>query len=152
LKVQLAARRLILLSASVVNFLWVAFSSSSVFCKTLAQSLRPSCFRPRDQAAIARDLVVFGGLRGVDQCRIQHRFVGDLSDDLIRFLDDAVDGRTVNCLRLGPVHLEHLFDALHVGFGLIEMGQDDREVVPVGKENVMMEHRNTAADEWLDPC
>ncbi len=41
---QLAARRLILLSASVVSFLSVAFSSSRVFCKTLAQSLRPSCF------------------------------------------------------------------------------------------------------------
>ncbi len=41
---QLAARRLIRLSASVVSFLSVAFSSSSVFCRTLAQSLRPSCF------------------------------------------------------------------------------------------------------------
>jgi len=41
---QLAARRLTLLSASVVNFLSVAFSSSRVFCNTLAQSLRPSCF------------------------------------------------------------------------------------------------------------
>ena len=40
---QLAARRLTLLSASVVSFLSVAFSSSSVFCSTLAQSLRPSC-------------------------------------------------------------------------------------------------------------
>jgi hypothetical protein len=40
---QLAARRLILLSASVVSFLSVAFSSSRVFCRTLAQSLRPSC-------------------------------------------------------------------------------------------------------------
>src|ERR1035437_1623970 len=33
--------------------------------------------RPRDQAAVARDLVVFGGLGGVDQCRIQHRLVRD---------------------------------------------------------------------------
>ena len=41
---QLAARRLILLSASEVSFLSVVFSSSSVFCSTLAQSLRPSCF------------------------------------------------------------------------------------------------------------
>src|ERR1700716_961407 len=41
---QLAARRLTLLSANVVSFLSVAFSSSRVFCKVLAQSLRPSCF------------------------------------------------------------------------------------------------------------
>src|SRR3981081_4942755 len=41
---QLAARRLTLLSASAVSFLSVAFSSSSVFCKILATSLRPSCF------------------------------------------------------------------------------------------------------------
>jgi hypothetical protein len=41
---QLAARRLILLSASVVSFLSVALSSSRVFCRMLAQSLRPSCF------------------------------------------------------------------------------------------------------------
>jgi hypothetical protein len=43
-KDQLAARRLILLSASAVNFFSVAFSSSRVFCRTLAQSLRPSSF------------------------------------------------------------------------------------------------------------
>src|SRR5690348_9117682 len=41
---QLAARRLILLSASVVSFLSVAFSSSSVLASRFAQSLRPSCF------------------------------------------------------------------------------------------------------------
>ena len=44
LRNQLTARRLILLSASEVSFLSVAFSSSKVFCRTLAQSLRPSCF------------------------------------------------------------------------------------------------------------
>jgi hypothetical protein len=35
---------LTLLSASLVSFWSVAFSSSSVFCMTPAQSLRPSCF------------------------------------------------------------------------------------------------------------
>jgi hypothetical protein len=40
---QLAARRLTLDSASLVSFLSAAFSSPSVFCSTLAQSLRPSC-------------------------------------------------------------------------------------------------------------
>src|ERR1700682_2325498 len=38
--------------------------------------------RPRDQAAVARDLIMLGGLGGVDQCGIQHRFVLDLADDL----------------------------------------------------------------------
>lgn len=47
---QLAARRLTLLSASVVSFLSVAFSSSSVFCRTLAQSLRPSCLERKPAA------------------------------------------------------------------------------------------------------
>ncbi|MGY3408551.1 hypothetical protein ACVWZV_004664 [Bradyrhizobium sp. GM5.1] len=40
---QLAARRFTLLSAIVVSFLSVAFSSSNVLASTLAQSLRPSC-------------------------------------------------------------------------------------------------------------
>jgi hypothetical protein len=40
---QLAARRLTLPSASEVSFWSVIFSSSSVFCRMLAQSLRPSC-------------------------------------------------------------------------------------------------------------
>ena len=40
---QLAARRFTLLSASLVSFWSVAFSSSSVLASTLAQSLRPSC-------------------------------------------------------------------------------------------------------------
>ena len=67
---------------------------------------------------------MLGGLRGVDQCRIQHRFVRDLAGGLIGFLDDAVDGGTVDRLRLGPMHLEHLFEALNVRFGFIEMGQE----------------------------
>src|SRR5215475_5229083 len=40
---QLAARRLIFPSASELSFLSVVFSSSSVFCRRLAQSLWPSC-------------------------------------------------------------------------------------------------------------
>src|SRR5258705_4520807 len=40
---QLAARRLILPSASEVSLASAVFSSSSVFCRMLAQSLRPSC-------------------------------------------------------------------------------------------------------------
>src|SRR5258705_7109709 len=40
---QLAARKLTLPSASELSFLSAVFSSSSVFCRMLAQSLRPSC-------------------------------------------------------------------------------------------------------------
>src|SRR6478672_9121013 len=40
---QLAARRLTLPSASEVSLASVFFSSSSVCCRMLAQSLRPSC-------------------------------------------------------------------------------------------------------------
>jgi hypothetical protein len=57
---------------------------------------------------------MFCGLRCVDQRRIKHGFVRDFAGNLIRFLDDAVDCRTVDRLRLGAEHLEYLFEALHV--------------------------------------
>src|SRR5258708_880544 len=78
---------------------------------------------PCDQPAIARDLVMFGGLRSVDQCRIEHGLVGDFARTFVGFLDDAVDRRTVDRLDLGAVHLEHLLEALNMGFGFVEMGQ-----------------------------
>src|SRR6266851_6930492 len=81
--------------------------------------------RPRDQAAVARDLIMLGGLGGVDQCRIQHRFVLDLTDDLVGFLDDAVDRRTVDCLHFGAMHLEHLLKALQMGFGFHRDGSEN---------------------------
>jgi hypothetical protein len=70
---QLAARRLILPSASVVSFLSVAFSVVS-----------PKLLRPGDQAAITYNFVMLGGLRSVDQRHIQHVLVRDL----VGFLDN----------------------------------------------------------------
>src|SRR5215207_3578078 len=79
--------------------------------------------RPRDQAAVARDLIVLGGLRGIDQGRVQHGLVGDLACDLVGFLDDAVDRRAIDRLHLGAVHAEYLLEALHMRPGFVEMGQ-----------------------------
>src|SRR6202171_1547557 len=39
--------------------------------------------RPGDQAAVARDLIVLGGLRGVDQSRILHRLIRDFAGDFV---------------------------------------------------------------------
>src|ERR1700731_4761109 len=80
-------------------------------------------FRPRDQAAVARYLIMLGGLAGVDQGRIEHRLVRDFASDLVGFLDDAIDRRTVDSLHLCAVHLEHLFEALHVNPGFLKMSQ-----------------------------
>ena len=82
-KDQLAARRLILLSTSAINFLSVDFSSSNVFCRTLAQSLRPSSFAHaiRGETAPANiGTLQFDGMRrtaeattqGLDSCTLRH--------------------------------------------------------------------------------
>src|SRR4051794_26957274 len=39
--------------------------------------------RPGNQAAVAGDLIVLGGLRGVDQGRVKHGLVSDLARDLV---------------------------------------------------------------------
>src|SRR6202021_3510538 len=57
-------------------------------------------FRPSDQAAVARDLIMLGGLAGIDQGGIKHRLVRDFASDLVGFLDDAVDPRTIDRLLL----------------------------------------------------
>ena len=47
--------------------------------------------RPRDQAAVAGDLVVLGGLSSVDQCGVQHVLVGDLAGNLVGLLQKTLD-------------------------------------------------------------
>ena len=65
---------------------------------------------------------MLGGLRGIDQRGVQHLLVFDFAGDFIGFLDDTVDRRTVHRLYLGTMHLEHLFQSLNMGLGLVEMG------------------------------
>src|SRR5262249_28208648 len=49
-------------------------------------------FRPRDQGAVARDLVVLNGLRRSNERGIQNRLVPDLAGNLFCLVDDAVNG------------------------------------------------------------
>jgi hypothetical protein len=57
--------------------------------------------RPRDQRAVARDLVVLDRLRGGDQADIHHVDALDLAHQLVALLEDTVDRRTLLALRLG---------------------------------------------------
>ena len=50
---------------------------------------------PRDERAVAGDLIVFDRLRVGDDRRIEHGFVLDFAGGLIGFFDEAVDGRAV---------------------------------------------------------
>src|SRR5262249_36786251 len=51
-------------------------------------------FRPRDQRAVARDLIVLDGLRRSDERGIEDRLVLALAGALFSLVDDAVDGGT----------------------------------------------------------
>src|SRR5205807_1713203 len=79
---------------------------------------------PGNQAAVARDLVMLGGLCRVDQRRIEHRLVGDFARCLVGLLDDAVDRGAIDRLYLRTVHLEHFLQALDVLLGLFEVRQE----------------------------
>ena len=82
-----------MLSASTVNFLSVAVFLVESLLQDAGAIVAPELFGPCDQAAVARDLIMLGGLCGVDQSLIQHRLVRDFAGDLVGFLDDAVDRR-----------------------------------------------------------
>ena len=69
----------------MVSFLSVAFSIQRVL-QNAGAIVAAESFGPRDQAAVACDLVMLGGLGRVDQCRIEHQFVRDLAGDFIGFL------------------------------------------------------------------
>src|SRR5262245_26355389 len=77
--------------------------------------------RPGDQGAIAADLVVLDRLRSRDDRRIEHRLVVDLAGDVFGFLDDAVDGRTIDTLDVLAEDPEHLLEPFHVVLGLAQM-------------------------------
>ena len=109
------------LVAIAVSLSSVAFSSSSVSCSSAAISGRPSCGRPGDQRAVARDLVMLDRLRRRDQRRIEHRLVGDLAGDLVGFLDDPVDRRAGNGLGLLAQQLEDLLQPRDLAFGLAQV-------------------------------
>ena len=78
--------------------------------------------RPRDESAVARDLVVLDGLSRGDQGGVEHAFATDFSHDLLCFVDDAVDRRTFCTLRLLAHQLEGLLEAADLFLGFREMG------------------------------
>jgi hypothetical protein len=54
----------------------------------------PERVRPRDQRAVAGDLIVLDRLRRPDDSRVKNFLVGDFAGGFIAFLDQPVDGRT----------------------------------------------------------
>jgi hypothetical protein len=76
---------------------------------------------PSNQRAVTRDLVVLDSLGRRNKRGIEHFFISDLTCDLIRLFDDAVDRRTRNGFHLHAVHLKDLLDALHVHLGFAKM-------------------------------
>ena len=65
---------------------------------------------------------MFDGLGRRDDGRVQHRLVGDFADDVVGFLDDAVDRRAINALGFGVMQFEDLFKAFDMVLGFTEMG------------------------------
>ena len=72
-------------------------------------------------------------LRGCDQGGIENVLVVDLAGDIVGFLDDAVDGRTIGALRALAEHLEGLFQTLHLVLGLAQMRLEGRAEIAAGR-------------------
>src|ERR1700751_4368301 len=66
--------------------------------------------RPRDQRAVAGDLIMLDRLRGGDDRGVEHLVVGNLAGHVLGFLDDAVDRRTVDAFRVRAVQPEYLLE------------------------------------------
>src|SRR5262249_41770866 len=93
-----------------------------ILLKQCRAIVAPEFLCPRDQRAIARDLIVLDRLRRSDERGIQNRLVLDLARDLFGLVDDAVDGGAIHPPRLLAVQLEDLFQTRHVILGLTQMG------------------------------
>ena len=87
-------------------------------CAVLAAEL----LRPRDQAAVAGDLVVLNGLGGGNQGGIQHALIFDFPCHYVRLVTNAVDGGAVHALGILALQLKHAFQPLYVILGFAQMG------------------------------
>lgn len=67
---------------------------------------------------------MFGGLRCIDECGVEHFLVFNLTHSFICFLNDPVYRRTSDALLLSVVHLEDLLKTLNMAAGLFEMVQE----------------------------
>src|SRR5262245_59990903 len=79
-----------------------------ILLKQCRAIVAPEFLCPRDQRAIARDLIVLDRLRRSDERGIQNRLVLDLARDLFGLVDDAVDGGAIHPPRLLAAPLEAL--------------------------------------------
>jgi hypothetical protein len=77
--------------------------------------------RPGNQGAVTGDLVVLDGLRCTDDGGIQNFLVANFASDLIAFLDQTVNGRAFDALRLLAKLLERLVETLDLLLRLFEM-------------------------------
>ena len=83
-------------------------------------------FRPRDERAVAKS---FRSARRLAPQRwrcVQDRFVVDLSGNVFRFINDFIDGRAIDPFGLFSEVLEHLFQPLHIIFGLLQVALEAR--------------------------
>lgn len=74
--------------------------------------VHPELLAPRDQRAVARDLVMLHGLGSRQDSGVADFLVGDLGGEPVGLLDDAFDGIATLALSRHVAHLEHLLEAL----------------------------------------
>jgi hypothetical protein len=83
--------------------------------------LKAEQLRPRGQRAVARHLVMFGGLAGGHKAGVADGVIIDILDDLLAFGDNAEDGVALPAARLLLDQLEDFFEPVDLALGLFEM-------------------------------
>ena len=120
-------------SATVFSLAFAAFSSLRLVVRKRDDLVVTEFFGPCDQGPIATHFVVLDGLRVGDNGGVQNRLVLDLPSGLVRFLDDAVDRRTLRPAGLLAELLEDLLKPFDLFVGLIEMILEARDEITVGR-------------------
>ena len=113
-----AASWLTTLSAICVKVASVFFSSCKVCVQKPDRVSEPELICPGLQCAVARYLVMLDRLRARQQAGVEGRRALVFLHDLLAFVDDADDGIAGLALRLLADQAEHLFEPLHLAFGL----------------------------------
>ena len=77
--------------------------------------------RPRDERAVGGHLVVLRSLAGSNQAGVHRGLIEVFCHDRVAFFDDAGDAVAVFAAGLLVESLEHLFEALNLPAGLLEV-------------------------------
>src|SRR3954471_547646 len=77
----------------------------------------PQLLGPGEQGAVAGDLVMLHRLSRCNQTRIRSLAALELLEDLLTFLNDALNGLALDTLGLLTHELKHLLEALHLSLG-----------------------------------